>query len=83
MHMTKKVHKDVIEIFASTFGVPPESITPEVAYQTHEKWDSLRHLELISNLEERFNISISMDDVIAMSTVRKAEEIVARLLGGV
>ncbi len=72
------VHGDVIRIFAKVLGTTPAEITPETAYQTHAKWDSLTHLEIVSELEAAFNVSLSMPDVIALSTVKKAEEILLR-----
>lgn len=76
----KDIHATIIHVFANTLGVKPENITPATAYNSHPKWDSLKHLEIISNLEQAFKIDISMENVIAMSTVKKAEAIIARLV---
>ena len=79
--MTKdELHKKIVTVFAKTFDLPEENITEEIVYNAYEKWDSLGHLELVSNLEEAFGISFSMDDVQKMNSVAKCEEIVAPYL---
>ena len=79
--MTKdELHKKIVAVFAKTFDLPEENITDEIAYNEHEKWDSLGHLELVSNLEEAFGISFSMDDVQKMSSIAICEEIVQNYL---
>ena len=75
-----ELHNKVIGVFAKTFGLLEEEITPNIAYNSHEKWDSLGHLELVSNLEEAFGISFSMDDVQNMSSVAVCEEMIQNYL---
>ncbi|KKW24555.1 MAG: hypothetical protein A2898_03185 [Candidatus Kerfeldbacteria bacterium RIFCSPLOWO2_01_FULL_48_11] len=70
------VHKKVIGVFAKTFQIPEQKVTEDIAYNSYEKWDSLGHLELVSNLEKAFDISFSMDDVLIMGSVAKCEQIV-------
>jgi acyl carrier protein len=78
----KNAHATILRIFEETLGARKGSITPDTEYNSHPKWDSLKHLEIVARLEDAFKIEIDMDDVIAMNTVRKAEEIVAKLLKG-
>lgn len=79
--MTKEeLHEKIIAVFAKTFELPEQEVTGDIAYNSHEKWDSLGHLELVSNLEEAFGISFSMDDVQKMSSVAICKEIVQNYL---
>jgi acyl carrier protein len=41
-------------------------------------WDSLGHMNLIVELETRFDISLAMDDIATIDSVRAAREAVAR-----
>lgn len=79
-HSPESIHSKIVRIFADTLGVLPETITPSVAYHSHEKWDSFKHLELVSNLERAFGINIPMDAMIEMDTVKRTEEVVLRCL---
>ena len=44
-------------------------------YQSITEWDSIGHLNLISNLELAFGISMEMDDIIEFSSFNKGKEI--------
>lgn len=79
--MTKdELHKKIIGVFAETFELPEKKITEDIAYNSFEKWDSLGHLVLVSNLEKAFDISFSMDDVLKMGSVNICEEMVQSYL---
>ena len=50
----------------------------EARYATIPEWDSIAHMSVIAALEDAFGIMIDMDDVIDMSSVGKAREIIAK-----
>jgi len=64
--------------FAEALTIPKETITEELAYQSIPEWDSVTHMILISQLEDAFEIAIETDDVIDMSSVAKAKEILSK-----
>lgn len=66
------------EGFAEALNIPLESVQDNLKYQSIPQWDSISHMVLISKLEELFDISIETDDVIDMSSVGKAKEILAK-----
>lgn len=68
----------LVAAFAEALAVPSENITDDVAYQSIPEWDSVTHMILISQLEDVFEIAIETDDVIDMSSVAKAKEILAK-----
>jgi acyl carrier protein len=74
--MSNKVK--LFESFAAALNIPVESVTEELAYQGIPEWDSISHMVLISQLEEDFGVSIATDDVIDMSSVAKAMEILGK-----
>lgn len=74
--MSNKVK--LFESFAAALNIPVESVTEELAYQGLHEWDSISHMVLISQLEEDFGVSIATDDVIDMSSVAKAMEILGK-----
>ena len=43
-----------------------------------DEWDSIGHMTLISELEEKFSISIDTDDVIDFSSFVKGKEILSK-----
>lgn len=44
----------------------PESFSEHFAMQDHEQWDSLKHMELISALEDGFQVEFDFDEIIRM-----------------
>lgn len=47
-------------------------------YQSITEWDSIGHLNLISNIELAFGISMEMDDIIEFSSFNKGKEILKK-----
>ena len=44
-------------------------------YQSIAEWDSIGHMELISSLEDAFDIMMDTDDIIDFSSYEKGKEI--------
>ncbi|MEO6831595.1 MAG: acyl carrier protein [Chitinophagaceae bacterium] len=65
--------------FAEALSIEPSVVVDSLAYHSIPEWDSVSHMILISQLEEVFDVSIDTDDVIDMSSVAKAKEILTKL----
>lgn len=76
-----KMNEKLIEAFATALDIDESLVKDDLAYQSIPEWDSITHMVLISELEETFDIEIDTDDVIDMSSVAKAKEIVLKVLG--
>lgn len=63
--------------FASALNIPSEQISDDLAYQSIAEWDSITHMILISQLEDDFGVSIDTEDVIELSSVAKAQDILS------
>lgn len=66
------------ECFSRALGIPRERVTDDLAYNTIEEWDSVGHMALVVELEGEFNVMFDTDDILGMSTVAKAREILTR-----
>ena len=64
--------------FAKALNIDRSIVNDDLKYQSIKEWDSISHMMLISVIEEDFGISLDTDDVIDMSSVRKAKEIMAK-----
>lgn len=65
-------------IFAETFEMPVDEVSDELAYNSIERWDSIGHMALIAALDEAFDTMIETEDVLDMSSFKKAREILAK-----
>jgi acyl carrier protein len=60
---------DLKTVIASTFEVPEDQITNDCSSGKIPQWDSIGHLNLILALEERFKISFTVDEIMALRDV--------------
>jgi acyl carrier protein len=66
------------QAFRSAFDLPAEEDVTTLAYRQHQKWDSVRHMKLIAQLEAAFDIMLDTEDIIDMSSYKEAERIVTK-----
>jgi len=70
----------LVKVFAEALGVKEEIITDELQYNSITQWDSVAHMSLIAEIEDAFEIMLDTDDIIDMSSPKKALEIVEKYL---
>lgn len=71
-------NQKLVEAFVEALEIEKEQVVDDLQYQGIEQWDSISHMMLISELEDVFEIEIDTDDVIDMSSVAKAREIITK-----
>lgn len=65
--------------FADGLGLDPASVDwSSLAYREVVEWDSVAHMALVAEIEDRFGVMLDVDDVIAMSTFDVAQVILTR-----
>lgn len=60
-----KLEKIVCEVFQ----VKLDKLDKNLTMKDVERWDSLTHMDLISNIESAYNIELSMDDIMNMKDI--------------
>lgn len=71
-------NEKLVAAFAEALNIQPELVKDSLEYQGIPEWDSVGHMVLISILEQYFEISIDTQDVVDMSSVAKAKEILGK-----
>ena len=64
---------------AQIFNVEVSSISEASSPEDIERWDSLRHMQLILAIEDEFGVTFSDDDIPNLLTLRAIEETVGQL----
>ena len=64
-----------MEIISNIFQIETSEIRDELKYQEIQYWDSINHLEMVSEIEEAYDIEFEMDEIIAMESIGKIKEI--------
>jgi acyl carrier protein len=65
----------LLELIAGTLGVPPEQITEASDMTNTRKWDSLRHVMLMTELETSYGIELSDKEMMETVSVIKVREL--------
>ena len=66
----------VREAFKAAFDVDPQLVSMETTASDISAWDSVGHLSLAGNLEEVFGISLDVDELMEMESVREIVRII-------
>ena len=59
------------QAFITAFDIDEELLGKELEYESIPEWDSIGHMGLIAELEDSFDISMEMDDIIDFSSYEK------------
>lgn len=64
----------VFALMEELMKLPQGTITEQTKMEDIEQWDSLAHVMLIGELEERLNIQIPLDEAIEITSVKEILE---------
>jgi len=59
----------VLKIVGRVMDVPAGRLDEQSSMDTLEKWDSLRHMNLVLALEEEFGVSFTDEEIVEMLSV--------------
>jgi len=71
---------NVQEAFKGAFDINPQLVSMETTASDISAWDSVGHLSLAGQLEEVFGISLDVDELMEMESVREIVRIVSTKL---
>lgn len=66
------------QAFVTALEITEAQVTDDLGYNQIPEWDSTAHMLLIAELEAQFDIMLETDDIIDMSSVQKAKEILSK-----
>lgn len=62
------------DVFSKILREPVAKLSDETSQKSLRKWDSLRHIEIVSAVEKAFGVSFSTQEVIGLNTLGKFRE---------
>jgi len=74
MKATMNANTRLTSVFQRSLGVELDDFE-SLEYRAIPEWDSVAHMTLVSELESEFDVMLDTDEVIGMSSFRKAREI--------
>tara|TARA_B100000579_G_scaffold413294_1_gene405794 strand:+ start:291 stop:518 length:228 start_codon:yes stop_codon:yes gene_type:complete len=66
------------QAFVTAFDLDASALGPDLKYESIQEWDSIGHMALIAELEDAFEISMEMDDIIDFSSYQKGMDILKK-----
>ena len=71
----QQVDGAVENLLSEVLQMPESKITDDLAMKDVDAWDSLKHMELIVTLEQRFGMELSFDEIVAMRSVAEIKRV--------
>ena len=68
-------YEKLVGAFTSSLGISEDLVNDNLEYNGISEWYSIAHMTLIAELESIFDIMLDTDQIIDMSSVAKAKEI--------
>ncbi len=62
------------DAFINALDLPSGSDVEALEIGKNAEWDSVGHMALVAELEDRFGISLEIDDIVGMSSYEKTVE---------
>tara|TARA_B100000795_G_scaffold193899_1_gene148165 strand:- start:574 stop:780 length:207 start_codon:yes stop_codon:yes gene_type:complete len=62
----------------TSFTIDESAFEKNIEYNSIPAWDSIGHMSLVADLEEVFEISMDIDDIIEFSSYNKGIEILMK-----
>ena len=72
--------KKLDQILCNVLRIKEEELNDNITMKDVEKWDSLKHMDLITSIEDELEIQFSMDDIISMKDIKTIKNIVNKKL---
>ncbi len=67
--LSSTLTEQVCSLLAGALQVPAEAITADLSFGDLPQWDSMGHMEVMMQLEERFGVEVSADTIAALTSV--------------
>jgi acyl carrier protein len=75
----KSTEEDLKEIFKSALEITDTNEVEIVTYRSIPSWDSVGHMALVAEIEDKFLIELTTQQVLELSSFDKALEIVLNI----
>ena len=70
-------NEKLVGAFTASLGISSDLVEDNLQYNSIPEWDSIAHMTLIAELESIFDVMLDTDQIIDMSSVAKAKEILS------
>ena len=68
----------LINAFTKTLNINSSLVKDTLTYQSIPQWDSMAHMSLIAEIDNTFDTMLDTEEILDMSSVKKAKEILSK-----
>tara|TARA_Y100001968_G_C18812220_1_gene460644 strand:- start:150 stop:389 length:240 start_codon:yes stop_codon:yes gene_type:complete len=68
----------LVQAFVDTLGIDSSEVKDDLSYDGIPEWDSLAHMRLVAELEDKFDIMLDTNEILDMSSVRVIKRILSK-----
>ncbi len=81
--MDENAKQKLRKLVADVLGLAESDVTQSFSYRDTDRWDSLKHMEIITALEQNFSVTLTVDEIIAMISIPDITRILdSKIAGG-
>lgn len=73
------IKKEVKRIFLEVFDLKPEEFSFEKKLAEYANWDSLAHMQMISKIEDKLNLTFDIEQVISIESAYDVLKLVEQM----
>ena len=66
------------QVFVESFSITADDLTDKLVYESIPEWDSVGHMGMVAGLEDAFEITMEMDDIIDFESYEKGKELLSK-----
>lgn len=66
------------QAFVSAFNIQEDTLGESFTNEHIDKWDSITHLSLMTEIEDAFDIMLETEDILSFLSYEKGKEILAK-----
>jgi len=60
---------DVMQLVSDALGIPRDFVKEDLAYGDVPEWDSMGHMNVMMELEDRFGVEITTDTIAQLTSI--------------
>lgn len=69
------MNEKLVSVLAEVFNLQPDQIVPELTKENVGSWDSLKQMDLVMSLEQQFDVTLQIEDIVELVSVGKIAEV--------
>jgi acyl carrier protein len=68
--MNENMEDRVRKIIADVLGMDLSEVGPDFSHRDTDRWDSLKHMEIVTAVEQAFSVTLMVDEMTLMTSVK-------------